>query len=49
MIRDLRVSSAVVGENRSLLFGVLDLSGFPAKAWVFMDMVVVVMLRKEEL
>jgi hypothetical protein len=31
------------------LFGVLDLSGFPAKAWVFMDMVVVVMLRKEGL
>jgi hypothetical protein len=30
------------------LFGVLDLSGFPAKAWVFMDMVVV-MLRKEGL
>jgi hypothetical protein len=40
-----------VGENRSLLFGILDLSGFPAKAWVFMDMVVavVVMLRKEGL
>lgn len=48
VIRDLRVSSAVVGEKRSFLLGVLDLSGFPANAWEFrfMDMVVV-MLRKE--
>jgi len=41
VIRDFRVSKAVVGENRSFLFWVLEISGFPAKAWVvrFMDMV----------
>lgn len=49
-IRDVRVSNAVVGENGSPRFGVLDISGLPANAWQcrFMDMmmVVVVVVRK---